>query len=79
MFPSCEKQLTKASATARFAGGRGIELLTHAIMTTYPLNVNAIKKLVSGELVSNWCSGYNVQEGHTEKHNELQCSSLTSL
>ena len=45
MLPSCEKQLTKASATARFAGGRGIELLTQVRIMTYPLKLNAIKKL----------------------------------
>ena len=32
IFPSCEKQLTNATATARFAGGLGIELLTQVII-----------------------------------------------
>ena len=34
IFPSCEKQLTNATATARFAGGLGIELLTQVIILT---------------------------------------------
>lgn len=46
MLPNCEKQLTKARAIARFAGGRGMELLTQGIMTTYPANENAIKNLM---------------------------------
>ena len=45
ILPSCEKQLTKARAIARFAGGRGMELLTHGMMQTYPAKENAIKNL----------------------------------
>lgn len=35
-FPSCEKALIKASATARLAGGRGMELDTQDSKTMSP-------------------------------------------
>ena len=45
MLPSCEKQLTKARAIARLAGGRGMEVLTHGMIQTYPAKENAVKNL----------------------------------
>lgn len=45
IFPNCEKALIQASATARFDGGRGIELLIHVKKTMNPAYDCAIKNL----------------------------------
>ena len=45
MLPSCEKALINASATARFEGGRAIELLTHVKKIMKPAYDCAIKNL----------------------------------
>lgn len=45
MFPSCENAFTSATATARFDGGRGKELLTQVYNTVKPAYDWAIRNL----------------------------------
>lgn len=73
MFPSWEKALMKASATARFAGGRGIELETQDRRTMRPAYACAISRnqKVSPRI------GTSKKETHKEER-DISCRSVHS-